>query len=100
MLRRLLFTVFFISALSTQAQRIKSQATLRLLETAGTLMEAQQFDAAEEYFKKGLDKARANNDIYCMAVAHKGLGNLYTKTEQPKLAIAAYEMAIKEYRNQ
>lgn len=100
MLRRLLFTVLFISALQTQAQRIKNQATLRLLETAGTLMEAQQFDAAEEYFKKGLDKARATNDIYCMAVAHKGLGNLYTKTDQAKLAVAAYELAIKEYKSQ
>lgn len=100
MLRRLLFTVLFISALSAQAQRIKNQATLRLLETAGTLMEAQQFDAAEEYFKKGLDKARATNDIYCMAVAHKGLGNLYTKTDQSKLAIDAYEQSIKEYKSQ
>ncbi len=100
MLRRLLVTVLFFSALQTQAQRIKNQATLRLLETAGTLMEAQQFDAAEEYFKKGLDKARVSNDIYCMAVAHKGLGNLYTKTDQPKLAVAAYEMAIKEYKSQ
>lgn len=100
MLRKLLFAVFFISALHTQAQRIKSQATFRLLETAGTLLEAQQFDAAEEFFKKGLDKARATNDIYCMAVAHKGLGNLYTKTDQPKLAIEAYEMAIREYRSQ
>ena len=100
MLKRFLFVVLLVSSISTQAQKIKSQVTFRILETAGTLLEAQQFEAAEEYFKKGLEKAKANNDIYCLAVAHKGLGNLYTKTDQPKLAIAAYELAIKEYRAQ
>ena len=84
MLKKLLVAILILSCTTVRAQKIKSQATFRILETAGSLMEAQQFEAAEEYFKKGLEKANANNDIYCQAVAHKGLGNLYTKTDQPK----------------
>ena len=100
MLKKLLVAILILSCITVRAQKIKSQATFRILETAGSLMEAQQFEAAEEYFKKGLEKANANNDIYCQAVAHKGLGNLYTKTDQPKLAITAYELALQEYRSQ
>jgi len=100
MFKRLLVVILIFSCSTVHAQKIKSQATFRMLETAGSLLEAQQFEAAEEYFKKGLEKANANNDIYCQAVAHKGLGNLYTKTDQPKLAIEAYQLALKEYRAQ
>ena len=71
-----------------------------MLKTATSLMEAQQFDAAEEYFKKGLSKAKANFDTYCQAFANEGLGNLYTKLEQPELAISHYTTAVRLYRAQ
>lgn len=100
MLRKiiLLAGLFFVSAIIS-AQTIKSQATFRMLKTATTLAEAQQFDAAEEFFKKGLSRAKTGYDAYCQAFAYEGLGNLYTKTEQPELAISNYKSAIRIYRS-
>ncbi|HPH86353.1 MAG TPA: tetratricopeptide repeat protein [Ferruginibacter sp.] len=95
-----LFLLFIFVGMAAHAQNIRSQATFRMLKTATSLMEAQQFDAAEEYFKKGLEKSRASNDLYCQAFAQEGLGNLYTKTDQPEKAIVAYRVAIKLYRSQ
>ncbi len=80
------------------AQISKSQATSRMLKTANTLLEAQQFEAAEEYFKKGLSKATANKDYYSLALANEGLGNLYNKIDQADLAIRHYTAAVKLYR--
>ena len=101
MLRKhfLLAILLFAGILAT-AQTIRSQSTFRMLKTATSLMEAQQFDAAEEYFKKGLSKAKANFDTYCQAFANEGLGNLYTKLEQPELAISHYTTAVRLYRAQ
>ena len=95
----LLAFLFFCSAL-TNAQSIKSQETFRMLKTATSLMEAQQFEAAEEFFKQGLGKSKLSKDYYCQAFAYEGLGNLYTKLDQPELAIAQYKSAIKLYRSQ
>lgn len=63
-------------------------------------MEAQQYEAAEEYFKKGMTQAKAGNEPYNLAQAHEGLGNLYSKTNQSALAIDYYQKAIKMYRAQ
>lgn len=100
MLRKtiLLISVFFVYQVGT-AQNIKSQATFRMLKTATSLMEAQQFDAAEEFFKKGLEKSKANFDTYCQAFAHEGLGNLYSKTDRSELAITHYKSAVRIYRS-
>ncbi|MEO6490148.1 MAG: tetratricopeptide repeat protein [Ferruginibacter sp.] len=96
-----LLTVLLLFACSfAKAQTIKNQSTFRMLKTATSLMEAQQFEAAEEYFKKGLANARTDNDVYCQAFAQEGLGNLYTKTDQTELAITAYRQAVKLYRGQ
>jgi hypothetical protein len=95
----LLIFLLFCSSLAN-AQTIKSQATFRMLKTATSLMEAQQFEAAEEYFKQGLGKAKISNDYYCQAFAYEGLGNLYTKLDQPEMAIANYKNAVKLYRSQ
>lgn len=83
-----------------QAQQIKSQAAFQLLQTANTLMEAQQLEAAQEYFKKGLAKAQVANDTYCEAYACQGLGTLYTKLDQPPQAVRYYQTAIKLYKQQ
>lgn len=80
------------------AQRVKSAAAFRMLQTANTLMEVQQLDAAESYFSKGLSRAVANNDIYSQAYAYQGLGTLYNKLEQPAKAIEHYEKSLKLYR--
>ncbi|HAO47732.1 MAG TPA: tetratricopeptide repeat protein [Ferruginibacter sp.] len=99
MLRKtiLIVSLFFVYTAGT-GQTIKSQATFRMLKTATSLMEAQQFDAAEEFFKKGLEKSKANYDTYCQAFAHEGLGNLYSKTERTELAITNYKSAVRIYR--
>lgn len=95
----LLIAGLFICTLS-RAQTIKSQAAFRALQTANALVEAQQLDAAEEFFKKGLSKAKASQDYYCMAYAYQGLGNLYTKQDHTQKAVENYQTAIKLYRAQ
>ncbi len=95
----LLIAGLFICTLS-RAQYIKSQSTFRLLQTANTLVDAQQLDAAEEFFKKGLSKAKANQDYYCQAYAYQGLGNLYTKQDNTPKAVENYQAAIRLYKAQ
>ena len=92
LLKKIILVVLFLGTTALYAQKIKSQATFRMLKTATTLLEAQQFEAAEEYFKKGLEKAIQFNDLYCQAFANEGLGNYYAKTElsstpRPRCAI-------------
>ncbi len=100
MLRKtILVFCLFIVYQTGSAQNIKSQATFRMLKTATTLVEAQQFEAAEEFFKKGLEKAKANYDAYCQAFAYEGLGNLYSKMDRSELAITNYKSAVRIYRS-
>jgi len=63
-------------------------------------VDAQQLDAEEEFFKKGLSKARANQDYYCQAYAYQGLGNLYTKQDHTQKAVENYQAAIRLYKAQ
>lgn len=98
--KKLLFVCLFFVATTANAQKIKSQATFRILKTATSLLEAQQFEAAEEYYKNGLQKAIQYDDYYCQAFANEGLGNYYAKTEQPEMAIKFYKKAIILYRMQ
>ncbi len=91
--------ILFIS-ITAHAQKIKSQAAFRTLKTAGSLLEAQQFEAAEEYFRKGLQSARQFNDLYCLAFAYEGLGNYFSKTEQADSAVVYYKKAIDLYKAQ
>ncbi len=100
MLRRfLLASILFVSFSAVHAQQIRSQAAFRLLQTAQTLMEVQQLEAAEQYFIKGLNRATANNDTYSEAYAYQGLGTLYTKLEQNKKAEESYQKSLKLYRS-
>ena len=99
-LKNIFFIALLISGKIVSGQTIRSQATFRMLQTANTLMEAQQLDAAEEFFKKGLTRARANNDLYCQAFAHQGLGTLYAKQDQKDRAIENYKSAISLYKIQ
>ena len=98
--KQALLLCFLLASTVTYAQKIKNQATFRILKTATTLLEAQQFEAAEEYFNKGLSNATTEKDVYCQAFANEGLGNYYVKTEQPEKAIASYKKAIALYRSQ
>jgi hypothetical protein len=82
-----------------KAQHIKSTAAFRILQTANTLMEVQQLDAAEEYFQKGLKRAITNNDQYSQAYAYQGLGTLYSKLDQTTKAADNYEKALKLYKS-
>jgi tetratricopeptide (TPR) repeat protein len=95
----LLIAGLFICTLS-RAQNIKSQSTFRLLQTANTLVDAQQLDAAEEFFKKGLLRAKSGKDYYCQAYAYQGLGNLYTKQDNTPKAVESYQAAIRLYKAQ
>jgi hypothetical protein len=75
----------------------KSQPTYQVLKTANTLLQAQQYEAAEEYFNKALQNAKASKNNYHMAQAYEGMGNLYNKTKQQSLAVESYDKAIKLY---
>ncbi|MEO6254061.1 MAG: tetratricopeptide repeat protein [Ferruginibacter sp.] len=100
MLRKIFLFAFLLSLFTVvSAQTEKNQATSKMLKTATTLLEAQQFEAAEEYFKKGLSKAKVNYDAYLQAVAYEGLGGLYAKTDRPELAIINYKSAVRIYRS-
>lgn len=98
--KKFLLLCLLLAGSVVYAQKIKNQATFRILKTATTLMEAQQFEAAEEFFKKGLANAVTEKDVYCQAFANEGLGNYYAKTEQPELAATYYKKAITLYRAQ
>jgi hypothetical protein len=80
------------------AQSIKNQPNFRILKTANTLLEAQQFEAAEEYFNKAMQNGKASKNNYHMAQAYEGLGNLYSKTKQQAQAVESYDNAIKLYK--
>lgn len=99
-LKKTVVVFFLLCGTIVNAQDAKNQATFRMLKTATSLLEAQQFDAAEEYFTKGLQKAKASSDFYCEAFAQEGLGNLYTKLDQPEKAIIAYKASVRLYRAQ
>ncbi len=91
-------TLVFILA-GTRAQQIKSPVAFRLLQTANSLMEVQQLDAAEDYFNRGLKRAIANKDSYSEAYAYQGLGTLYSRLDQTQKAIENYRKAIKIYKS-
>ncbi len=99
-IKKSFFVFLLLCSAVGNAQNIKSQATFRILKTATSLLEAQQFEAAEQYFKKGLGKAKLNSDYYCQAFAYEGLGNLYTKSDQQDNAISSYRNAIRLYKAQ
>ncbi len=90
--------VMVFTLINASAQQIKSPVAFRMLQTANSLMEVQQLEAAEEYFYKGLRKA-AGNDIYTQAYAHQGLGTLYSKLDQTTKAVENYQKAIKLYKS-
>ena len=98
--RYFLLGLLLFAGTMVSAQTIRSQAAFRLLQTANSLLEAKQYEAAEEYFNSGLTKAKQNRDKYCEAFANEGLGNLYTKIEQSDKAITHYKTAVKLYKDQ
>ncbi len=100
LVKNILFGCLLLVSVACGAQNVKREATFLMLKTANSLMEAQQFEAAEEYYKQGLGKAKLLKDYYNQAIAYEGLGNLFTKLDQPEMAIANYKNAIKLYRSQ
>ena len=100
LLKKILLAALLFVCSFSYSQLTKTQSTSRILKTATSLLEAQQFEAAEEYFKKGLQNAKAGNDFYNQALAYEGLGNLYSKSDQKELAVSSYKQAIKLYRGQ
>ncbi|MFZ1261533.1 MAG: tetratricopeptide repeat protein, partial [Chitinophagaceae bacterium] len=98
-LRKLFPVLFLFVAVNATAQPIKTQTTAQLLKTASTLLQAQQLEAAEEYYNTALTKAIATKNSYHQAQAYEGLGNIYNKTNQQTPAIVAYQKAVKIYRS-
>ncbi|MBL7743164.1 MAG: tetratricopeptide repeat protein [Chitinophagaceae bacterium] len=88
-----------LAQVAQQPAKNQNQPTYRILKTATTLMEAQQYEAAEEYFNKALQNAKASKNNYHLAQAYEGLGNLYSKTKQQTLAVESYDKAIKLYNS-
>ena len=99
-LRKCLIALFllFTGFLPVQAQPGKVQPTAVLLKTANTLLQAQQYDAALEYFNKALQQSRATKNSYQQAQAWEGLAILHSKNKQQTEAVVAYQNAIKLYR--
>lgn len=98
-LRRLLPVLLLIScSMKLLAQPPKNQSTAVILKTANTLLQAQQYDAAEEYFQTALQKATVSKSAYQQAQAWEGLANTYSKTRQQQESITAYQNAIRLYK--
>jgi tetratricopeptide (TPR) repeat protein len=98
LLRKLLPVFLLFAVLHTTAQPVKNQPTSRILKTANTLLQAQQFEAAEEYFSTALKNATAAKNYYHQAQAYEGLGTVYSKLNQTTQAVDAYQRSIKLYR--
>lgn len=98
LLRKLLPVFVLFLVCSAGAQSITNQPTARLIKTANSLLEAQQFEAAEEYFTKALQNAIVAKNSYHQAQIYEGLGNLYNKTSQQSRAVEAYQKSIKLYK--
>ncbi len=98
LLRKLLPVFLLFAVLHTTAQPVKNQPTSRILKTANTLLQAQQFEAAEEYFSTALKNAIAAKNYYHQAQAYEGLGTVYGKLNQTTQAVDAYQRSIKLYR--
>lgn len=98
--KNILIVMMMLMGSVLYAQNQQNMAPSRMLKTASSLVEAQQYEAAESYYKKGLAAAIKNKDIYYQAQAYEGLGNLYSRLTQKKQAAASYEKAIKLYRSQ
>jgi tetratricopeptide (TPR) repeat protein len=100
MFKKLTISVLLVSiVVAASAQKIKNPSAFRMLQTANSLMEVQQLDAAQDYFQKGLNRAVVNNDTYSQAYAYQGLGTLYSKLDQMPKAAENYQKAIKLYRS-
>lgn len=97
-LRNLLPALLLFLCCSAAAQPGKPQPNSRILKTATSLLQAQQYEAAEEYFTKALKNALAAKNAYHQAQAYEGLGTLYSKTNQTRQSVESYQKAIKLYR--
>lgn len=98
-IRRLLpvlLLVCFVTVVTAQVS--KPQPTAVILKTANTLLQAQQYEAAQEYFNKALQQSKLSKNAYQQAQAWEGLANLYGKTKQQTEAVVAYQNSIKLYR--
>lgn len=98
LLKKIIPILFLLVFINASAQPINKQTTAQLLKTATTLLQAQQLEAAEEYYNSALSKAIATKNSYHQAQAYEGLGNIYYKTNQQTQAIAAYQKAVKFYK--
>lgn len=97
-LRKLIPVLFFICYCSAaNAQVPNKQSTAVILKTAATLLEAQQYEAAEGYYKKALENGMKSNSYYHQAQAYEGLANLYSRTKQQTESVSCYQKAIKLY---
>ncbi|MBL7979538.1 MAG: hypothetical protein JNN12_14460 [Bacteroidetes Order II. Incertae sedis bacterium] len=93
----ILLFVFLIGMLPAYAQL--PDAYLRYLKAGNSLREANQFDQAEYYLKRGLEDARQRKATYWEAVAQEYLGLLYRDTSRNVEAIRAFNKSIELYNN-
>lgn len=74
-------------------------AYLRYLKAGNSLREANQFEQAEFYLKRGLEDARQRKAYYWEAVAQEYLGLLYRDTSRNVEAIRAFNKSIELYNS-
>ncbi|MGB3007346.1 MAG: tetratricopeptide repeat protein [Chitinophagaceae bacterium] len=97
-IKNFLSAILLFLVINTAAQPPKNLSTSQLLKTATTLLQAQQFEAAEEYYTKALQNGINVKNFYYQAQAYEGLGNIYSKTNQQSQAVTAYQKSIKLYK--
>lgn len=82
------------------SQPVTNPPAAIVLKTANTLLQARQYEAALENFKKALQQSKASRNNFQQAQAWEGLANVYTAMAQSTEAVVAYQNAIKLYRAQ
>lgn len=70
---------------------------MRYAKVGNSLREANQFEQAEYYLKRGLDEARQAKDRYWEAVTQEYLGLLYRDTNRNVEAVRSFNKAVELY---
>lgn len=98
-MRKLLALLFFVTfGLTMVNAQSMPDAYLRYIKAGNTLREANQFERAETFLKRGLDEAKAKNQKYWEAVANEYLALLYRDTSRETEAIRSFNKALEIYR--
>jgi tetratricopeptide (TPR) repeat protein len=99
-LRMLFIALFLFVASGVYAQGTSVTSMQKWIKAGNSLREAHQYEQGESYLTKGLDAAKAANNLYWQAVADEYLGLLYANTNELPTATQYFNEALRLYKSQ